>query len=57
MIMNRRTFEYSLKHVFRYYFRCLFCRSHSALRKLKDGKRELYYERAEKKLRKNLDIV
>ena len=57
MIMNRRTLEYSLKHVLCFYFKCLFCRNANSLRKLKDGKREIYFQRAEHKLRKNLDIV
>ena len=55
--MNRRTFEYSLKHVFKYYLRCLMCRSRSILKKVEDGKRDIYFHRAEKKLKKNLDIV
>ena len=57
MIMNRRTFEYSLKHVFRYYLKCFPCRSNNSLRNAKDGKRDLYYKRAESKLKKHLDIV
>ena len=55
--MNRRTFEYTFRHVFNYYFKCLSCRTNSSLRNFKDGKREIYYQRAENKLRKNLDIV
>ena len=57
IIMNRRTFEYSLRHVFQYYLRCFYCRSREALRRIADGKRELYYERASRKLQKDLDIV
>ena len=56
MIMNRRTFEYKLRHVFQYYLRCFACRSKSALRNIKEAKRDLYFDSAEKKLMRHLDI-
>ena len=57
MIINRRTFEYGLRHVFRYYLKCIFCRSRNTLRKVADGKRDIYFDRASRKLKKDLDIV
>ena len=57
IIMNRRKFHYTLKHVFKYYFKCIWCRSNKAIRQLNDGKRDLYYGRAERKLAKDLDVI
>ena len=56
MIMNRRVFEYSLSHVFRYYLRCYACRSKKTLRSAEDGKRDLYFEKASRSLAKHMDI-
>ena len=43
--------------MFRYYLRCRSCRSRQSLRSTYDGKRDLYFARAEKQLKKQLDIV
>ena len=57
MIINRRTFEYGFRHVFRYYLKCFCCRSHKSLKQTHDGKRDMYFDRASRKLKKDLDIV
>ena len=56
LIMNRRNFEYSLKHLFKYF--CL-CRSLRRNDKLRQGpaKRDLYLNRAIVKLKKDMSIV
>ena len=46
-----------MRHVFRYYFKCIFIRSKKALKKVQDGKRDIYFSKASKKLDKDLDIV
>ena len=57
MIMNRRTFEYKMRHTLRYYFKCFCLRSNKSLKQIKDGKRDVYFDLASRKLDKDLDVI
>ena len=57
MIMNRRTFEYKMRHTIRYYFRCFCLRSNKSLKEVYDGKRDVYFNLASRKLDKDLDVI
>ena len=55
--MNRRTFEYKMRHTLRYYTRCFCLRSNKSLKQIADGKRDVYFDLASRKLDKDLDVI
>ena len=53
--MNRRNFEYSLRHLFNYFLRFRKCRKNDKLRG-GPAKRDLYLNRAIVKLKKDMSV-
>ena len=54
-IMNRRNFEYSLRHIFTFFLRCRNCKKNDALRH-GPSKRDLYLNRAIGKLKNDMSV-
>ena len=55
-VMNRRNFEYSLKHLFNYFFKFRMCRKNDSLRQ-GEARRDLFMNRAIKKLKNSLSVI
>ena len=53
--MNRRNFEYSLRHLFKYFLGCRNCRNNKSL-KYGPSKRDLYLNRIIVKLKSALSV-
>ena len=54
-IMNRRNFEYTLRHMFNYFSRCRFCKKNDTLRH-GPSKRDMYLNRAIGKLKSDMSV-
>ena len=46
-----------MRHTLRYYSRCFCLRSNKSLKQIKDGKRDVYFDLASRKLDKDLDVI
>lgn len=56
-IINRKRFNYKFKMIFKYLFKCLCCRNIRLLKENREVKKHFYFEKAEEKLLKELDVI
>ena len=59
LITNRKRFEYTSRHLFEEYFKCLCCKSRQSLKNMNNdlSKRHLYFRKGNYKLSHDLDIT